>query len=58
MGGAPRNHYALSYGGLEIADRRKKEFTLRTEDTSEIRFRGAAKQEVPGFLDAVEANAR
>ncbi len=29
-----------------------------TQDTSEIRFRGAAKQEVPGFLDAVEANAR
>jgi hypothetical protein len=58
MGGAPRKHYVLDYDGLQIADRQKKEFTLRTGDTSEIRFRGAAKQEVPGFLDAVEANAR
>ena len=57
MGGAPRNHYDLSYEGLEIADRRKKEFTLRTEH-GEIRFRGAAKQQIPEFLDAVEANVR
>ena len=56
-GGAPRKHYDLSWDGLQIAERKKKEFTLRTQDTSEIRFRGAAKQEVPGFLDAVEANA-
>lgn len=58
VGGAPRKHYDLSWDGLQIAERKKKEFTLRTQDTSEIRFRGAAKQEVPGFLDAVEANAR
>jgi Bacterial PH domain len=58
MGGAPRKHYVIAYDGLQIADRQKKEFTLRLEDTSEIRFRGAAKQEVPGFLEAVEANAR
>jgi hypothetical protein len=58
MGGASRNHYVLDYDGLEIADRQKKEFTLRTGDSSEIRFRGAAKQEIPGFLEAVEANAR
>jgi PH (Pleckstrin Homology) domain-containing protein len=57
MGGAPRKHYVIPYEGLQIADRQKKEFTLRTQDTSEIRFRGAAKQEVPGFLDAVEAKA-
>lgn len=56
MGGAPRKHYELPWDGLEIADRQKKEFTLRTQG-GEIRFRGAAKQEVPGFLDAVEANA-
>jgi hypothetical protein len=58
MGGASRNHYVLDYDGLEVADRQKKEFTLRTGDSSEIRFRGAAKQEISGFLEAVEANAR
>ena len=26
-------------------------------DTGEIRFRGAAKQEIPEFLDAVEGRA-
>ena len=57
MGGAPRKHYVLGYDGLQIADRQKKEFTLRTGDGSEIRFRGAAKQEIPDFLDAVEAQA-
>lgn len=57
MGGAPRKHYELSWEGLEIADRQKKEFTLRIQE-GEIRFRGAAKQEVPEFLEAVEAQAR
>jgi hypothetical protein len=57
MGGAPRKHYELSWDGLEIADRQKKEFTLRIQE-GEIRFRGAAKQEIPGFLEAVEAQAR
>ena len=58
MGGAPRAHHAIPYDGLEIADRQKKEFTLRSEEGGEIRFRGAAKQQVPDFLDAVAANAR
>jgi hypothetical protein len=56
MGGAPRRHYDVPWEGLQIADRQKKEFTLRTQG-GEIRFRGAARQEVPGFLDAVEAKA-
>lgn len=56
MGGAPRKHYDLQWDGLQIAERQKKEFTLRTS-AGEIRFRGAAKQEVPGFLEAVEAKA-
>jgi hypothetical protein len=56
MGGAPRKHYDLPWAGLQIAERQKKEFTLRTE-AGEIRFRGAAKQEVPGFLDAVAGQA-
>jgi hypothetical protein len=56
MGGAPRKHYDLPWDGLRIAERRKKEFTLGT-DAGQIRFRGAAAQEVPGFLDAVEGKA-
>jgi hypothetical protein len=36
--------------------RMKQEFTLRTE-AGEIRFRGAAKQMVPGFLDVVQGKA-
>jgi len=55
MGGAPRTHHALPYDGLEIVDRQKREFTLRSPEGGEIRFRGAAKQEIPGFLDALEA---
>jgi hypothetical protein len=56
MGGAPRAHYDLPWDGLQIAERKAKEFTLRT-GAGEIRFRGAAKQEVPGFLGAVEEQA-
>ena len=56
MGGAPRKHYDLSWSGLQIAERMKQEFTLRTE-AGEIRFRGAAKQMAPGFLDAVQRRA-
>lgn len=53
MGGASRKHHELSWDGLHIAERKKQEFTLHTQ-AGEIRFRGAAKQMVPGFLDAVE----
>jgi signal transduction histidine kinase len=56
MGGAPRKHYDPPWGGLQIAERKKNEFTLRTQ-AGEIRFRGAAKQQVPAFLDAVERKA-
>ena len=56
IGGAPRKHYDLSWSGLQIIDRKKQEFTLRSE-VGEIRFRGAAKQMMPGFLDAVEQKA-
>jgi hypothetical protein len=56
MGGAPRKHYDLSWGGLQVTERMKQEFTLRTE-AGEIRFRGAAKQMVPGFLDVVQGKA-
>lgn len=53
MGGAPRKHHELSWDGLHITERKKQEFTLHTQ-AGEIRFRGAAKQMVPDFLDAVE----
>ena len=56
MGGAPRSHYEFSWDDVQIAERKPKEFTLRTA-AGEIRFRGAAKQEVPGFLAAVEEKA-
>ena len=56
MSGTPRTHYTLSWDGLQIAERKKNEFTFRTE-AGEIRFRGAAKQQVPGFLDAVGGKA-
>ena len=56
MSAAPRKHYDLSWDGLQIAERKKNEFTLRAE-AGEIRCRGAAKQQVPGFLDAVEGKA-
>lgn len=56
MGGAPRQHYDLSWDGLHVAERKKNEFSLSTE-VGQIRFRGAAKQMVPGFLDAVDRKA-
>jgi hypothetical protein len=56
MSGAPRKHYDFSWDGLQVAERKKNEFTLRTE-AGEIRFRGTAKQQVPGFLAAVEGKA-
>jgi hypothetical protein len=53
MAGAPRKHYVLPWEGLRITDRKKNEFTLRAE-AGVIRFRGAAKQMMAGFLDAVD----
>jgi hypothetical protein len=52
MSGAPRKHYDLAWAGMQVTERKKNEFTLSTQ-AGEIRFRGAAKQQVPGFLDAV-----
>jgi hypothetical protein len=53
MAGSPRTHCVLSWKGLQIGDRKKNEFTLRTE-AGEIRFRGAAKQMLTGFLDTAQ----
>jgi hypothetical protein len=51
-GGAPREHISIPYDGLEIVSRARKEFVLGRPD-GEMRIRGAAKQQVPGFLDAL-----
>ena len=57
LAGAPRNDYAIPYDGLEIVSRAEKEFVLRWPE-GEVRIRGAAKQQTPGFLDALAAQAR
>lgn len=57
MGGAPREHYVIPYEGLEIASRDKKEFVLRWP-AGEVRIRGAAKQQLPDFLDALADQSR
>ena len=57
MGGAPRDHYSIPYEGLEIVSRDKKEFVLRWPE-GEVRIRGAAKQQLPDFLQTVAAKAR
>jgi hypothetical protein len=51
-GGAPRTHYAVPFDGLEIVSHAKKEITLRWGD-GEARFRGAAKTQLPGLVDAL-----
>jgi Bacterial PH domain len=56
-GGGPREHVSILYEGMEIISRDKKEFVLGLPD-GQIRIRGAAKQQVPRFLDALAAHAR
>lgn len=57
MGGAPREHYVVPHEGLEIASRDKQEFVLRWP-AGEARIRGAAKQQIPEFLDVLAPQAR
>jgi hypothetical protein len=56
-GGAPRDDVTIPLEGLEIISQAKKEFVLGWPD-GEMRIRGAAKQQVPVFLDALSAQAR
>jgi hypothetical protein len=56
FGGAPQDHVSIPYDGVEIVSRAKKEFVLGLPD-GQMRVRGAAKQQVPGFLDSVAARA-
>jgi hypothetical protein len=53
-GGAPRSNYVIPFDGLEIASHAKKEITLRWSD-GEARFRGAAKTQLPGLVEALAA---
>ena len=52
--GAPRNHYAIPFDGLTIVDAGKRDITLRW-DEGEARFKGAAKPQLPGLVDALRA---
>ena len=56
-GGSPREHVTIAYDGLEIVSRGKKEFVLGLPD-GQMRVRGAAKQQVPAFLDSLATQAR
>jgi hypothetical protein len=55
--GGPRDHASIPLDGLVIASRRKKGFVLAWPD-GEMKVHGAAKQQVPRFLDAIAAEAR
>ena len=57
FGGAPRDHGAIPLEGLEIVSQAKKEFVVRWPE-GEMRIRGAAKQQVPDFLETLAAQAR
>ena len=57
MAGAPRDHYSIPHEGLEIVSRDKKEFVPRWPE-GQLRIRGAAKQQLPEFLDTPAARAR
>jgi hypothetical protein len=52
--GGPRGHYPIPYAGLEIVSQSKKDLTLRWPE-GEVHFRGAAKQQLPDFLEVVTA---
>ncbi len=50
--GAARSHYAIPFEGLTIAEVAKRYITLRWSEGT-ARFRGAAKTQLPGFVDAL-----
>lgn len=56
-GGAPREHTAIAYEGLKIVSREKTKFVLGLPE-GEMRVRGAAKKQVPAFLEALEGQAQ
>jgi len=56
-GGAPRDHSTIGYDGLEIVSRAKNKFVLAWPE-GEMLVRGAAKQQLPAFLKALEERVR
>jgi hypothetical protein len=56
-GGGPRKDYSIPYEGLEIVERKSKLFVLGFP-AGKVKFRGAAKQMVPGFLETLAAHAQ
>jgi hypothetical protein len=54
FGGKPRTDSSIAYDGLEVVSSTETEFVLRWPE-AEMRVRGAAKQQLPGFLDAVRS---
>ena len=53
--GGPKAHYEIPYAGLELVSQAKKDLTLRWSE-GEVHFRGAAKQQLPGFLEVLTAH--
>ena len=57
MSGAPRDDVTISFDGLEIVERGRRVFVLGVPE-GRIKIRGAPKQQIPPFLEALEARAR
>ena len=53
--GGPKDHSSIPYQGLEIVAHGKKDLTLRWPE-GELHFRGAAKQQLPEFLEVLAAH--
>jgi hypothetical protein len=50
--GGPKGHHEIPYAGLELVSQAKKDLTFRWSE-GEVHFRGAAKQQLPGFLEVL-----
>jgi hypothetical protein len=55
--GAPRKDVTISYEGLQIIERRHRLFVLDVPE-GRIKIRGLPKQQMPRFLEVLEAQAR
>lgn len=55
--GGPKEPYVIPYQGLEIVAQAKKDLTLRWPE-GELHFRGAAKQQLPEFLEVLSAHCK
>jgi hypothetical protein len=55
--GAPRDDVTISYEGLEVVERRHRLFVLGIPE-GQIKIRGLPKQQMPRFLEVLEAQAR